>query len=63
MQHFPNDRVMIAADMNSPASDLTFKGGIDVILDPTDADIEDAVNQDFEWGVWDQGQLEQSRDF
>ncbi len=63
MQDFPNDRVMIAADVSGPARSLTFKGAIKVIMDPTDEDIENALNQNFEWDIWNRGQFEESKHF
>ena len=48
--------VLIAADISNPARDLV-DGGISLIRNPSQEDIDNAISLDFEWGLFEDGEL------
>jgi hypothetical protein len=47
---------LIAADISNPARDLV-DGGISLIRNPSQEDIDNAISLDFEWGLFEDGEL------
>jgi len=53
---FGRGTVLIAADLSNPARDLA-SGGINIIQNPSQEDIDEAMERDFEWGLFEDGRM------